>query len=463
MNLYKHQQEAIGHTFACGGNAALFMDMGTGKTLTALEIFQQHRLTGDSALKLIVIAPLSLLEAAWGEDIDRFTTFTYYNAHDKALPATLKEDILLINYEAIILKRNMGIVNLMRGNIVVLDESSRCKNHAAKTTKTLLAMRNLPKFKLIMSGTPAPNSPMEYYAQMEWLKPGILHKSFYGFRNSYFHLQRGNQIFHGQIFTKAAMFDALRTGFKYEITAQNLKKLMDKINPYIFLAKKEDCLDLPDQVDEVRKVELSPAQMKHYKEMKNYLITEIKGQQIVAQAALAKVMKLRELCSGFCIAGEKIVEIEPSAKITELKAVIEEAGLQPIIIWATFIWEIERIVKELGEENCRTIYSKTTDRDISIKDFKEGKVRFLICHPASAGHGLTFVNCALQIFFSLDYSSERYWQAKARIHRIGQLNKCTYIHLIANNTIEEEILKCLRNKTDIMQIAEKMIDDRNLK
>lgn len=431
------------------------MDMGLGKTLIALEIFRELRKTEN--IKLIAIMPLSILEAAWGEDIKRFTEFSYYNAHDKKFPKELKEDILLINYESIILWRNVEIINLMKGNMVVLDESSRIKTHNTKTTKFLLNVRNFPKYKILMTGTPAPNSPMEYYPQIEWLKPGILHKSFYGFKNNYFHLQRGKQIYHGQIFSRAAMFEAMRTGFKYAITPQNFKKLIGKIEPYIFWAKKEDCLDLPEQVDEVRKVTLSPGQMKHYKEMKNYLITEIKGQQIVAQVALTKLMKLRELCSGFCITTNGIVEID-SAKINELKAVIEEAGQQQIIIWACFKWEIEKICKELGD--CRTLYSGTKDREESINDFKEGRARFLVCHPASAGHGLTFTNCSLQIFFSLDYSSERYWQAKARIHRIGQVNKCTYIHLIAAGTIEEDILQCLRNKTNMAQIAERMINER---
>jgi SNF2 family DNA or RNA helicase len=456
MTLYQHQKDAIDFIFARGGNGALFMDCGTGKTLVALKAFEEMRKT-EPALKLIAIMPLSILEAAWGEDIRKFTQFAYYNAHDKKIPKELKEDILLINYEAVILARNSGILNLMRGNMVVCDESSRLKGNTTRTAKFFLAARDLPKYKIVMTATPAPNTPLEYYAQMEFIKPGILHKSFYGFRNNYFHLQRGRQVMSGKLVTRAALFDAMRTGFKYEIAPQNLKKLMTKIEPYIFYARKKDCLDLPDQVDEVRKVTLSATQMRHYHEMKRDLITEIQGEQIVAQVALAKIIKLRELCSGFVINGKKTIELVDSAKITELKAVIEEAGDQSIIIWACFHWEIERIVKELGADNCRTFYAKTPDKDASLADFKSGKARFMVAHSASMGHGVTLTNCSMQIFFSLDYSLERYLQGRDRIHRIGQVNKCTYIHLIASGTIEEDILKCLKDKSDMTRIVEEMI------
>ena len=238
---------------------------------------------------MVVCAPLSLLEAAWGSDIRQFTRFTYYNAHDKPLPEVLKEDILLINYDAVITKRASGLLRLVQGNLLVADESSRMKNNQAKTTKIMLALGKAAKCRIVMSGTPAPNSPHEYWAQIEFLKPKYLHSSgsFYAFRNSYFHLQRGKQVMHGQLVTKAALFDAFRTGFKYEITQRNLEKLMARINPLAFRIKKEDCLDLPEQVDEVRYVYLGAKTLRDYKEMKNDLITEIKHETITACSAYA--------------------------------------------------------------------------------------------------------------------------------------------------------------------------------
>ena len=99
----------------------------------------------------------------------------------------------------------------------------------------------------------------------------------------------------------------------------------------------------------------------------------------------------------------------------------------------------------------------TEDKDESIRAFRDGRARFLVAHPASAAHGLTFINCSLQIFFSMDFSLERYEQAKARIHRAGQVNKCTYVHLIAKDTIDEQILEVLRRKGDVQKIIYEIV------
>ncbi len=460
MNLYAHQIKAIDFLRSQGFTGAIFADMGTGKTLMALEAFRRAKLA-QPGLKMIVCAPLSLLEAAWGSDIKEFTNFIYYNAHDKPLPKDFKEDILLINYDAVITKRAKDLYKLIQNNLLVADESSRMKNNQAKTTKIMLLLGGFAKYRIVMTGTPAPNSPLEYWGQIEFLHPRLLHSSgsFYAFRNSYFHLQRGTQVMHGQIVTKAALYDAFRTGFKYEIIQRNLEKLMSKINPYTFRIKKEECIDLPEQVDEIRYVYLGPKTLRHYKEMKNELITEIKHEVITAEMALTKIMKLREVCSGFIIgANGKALEIGGREKIKELLEIIEELGNQPIIIWCQFKWEMRIIEKELEKiGSCVVLNSETKDRDQAINDFKIGKARFAICHPASVAHGITWTQCSTQIFFSLDYSLERYIQAKARIHRIGQVNKCTYIHLLAKGTIDEDIYEVLKKKGKMVEVMERLL------
>ena len=147
-------------------------------------------------------------------------------------------------------------------------------------------------------------------------------------------------------------------------------------------------------------------------------------------------------------------------KMDELMDVLEEAGQRQVIIWACFKWDIEHICAGLeakyGPGCVRTLYSGTKDHQASIKDFQAGVARFLVANPHSAAHGLTFVNCSLQVFFSLDYSWEYYVQAKARIHRAGQVNKCTYVHILARGTIDEKILECLQKKGDVNQLVYEM-------
>lgn len=448
--LYQHQKEAVDFALHRNAKCALFMDCGTGKTLTALTIFQKLK------TKLLVVAPLSLLNAAWGHDIEKFTSFTYLNLHKKDIPQVWNEDIWLINYEALIGKRFKDIHSMLYKYPVTLivDESSRAKNHKSKTTKALITLRDHAKHRIVMSATPAPNGLYEYWGQMEFIQRNTLHANFFAFRNTYFHLQRGKQIqTQGSFVSRQTMRELLKTGWKYEITEAKKQALMRRIEPLIFYRKKEDCLDLPDTIDEIREVELSLQQRQIYNDMFKYLITEIKGKAVTAQAALTKLIKLREIVSGFAYDEHgNILEIKHSAKIDELLAVLEEIGKKQVIIWCQFRWEVEKLQALLGEAAV-TLYSQTKDKDLSISEFKTGNARYLIAHPQSAGHGLTFTNCSYQVFYSLSYSHELYYQSKARIHRLGQANKCTYIHLIAKNTIDENILSVLKRKGNADEIV----------
>ncbi len=439
-----------------------------------IEAFKRLRETVPTA-RLLVICPLSLIESAWIEDIKKFAPeLTTINLHDD--PGFLARsgfvfdhlaDIHIVNYDTFISKKFepslqslvpvYGMLNkkVERAScewMCILDESSKIKNHSAKTTKTILKSIPLFSYRIAMSATPAPNSELEYWPQVEFCVPGTLHRSFHGFKNTYFHLGRGKQIMQGAILGRAEYAKMFSSGWKYQITEEKKQVLMEKISSISFRCDKDLCLDLPDTMDEIRSVEMGAVQRKHYAQMKNDLITEIRGQAIVAQVALTKIMKLRQLTSGFAINPEgHAVPIGENPKLSELLSVLEECGDQQVIIWANFHEEIETICKALGDK-ARHVYSKTEDKDGAISGFKQGQYQYLVAHPRSAGHGHTFVNSAVEIFFSLDYSWEAYEQARGRVHRAGQTNKCTYIHLLCKDSIDEAILACLRRKADASEL-----------
>ena len=442
----------------------MFHDMGTGKTRTAIEIFGSLRVNNPK-LVMLVFAPLSLLNAAWGEDIKKFSTFNYWNlreklANDPANPI----DIILANYEFLLSQKNINKLLLMatefKANyqdiMCVLDESSRIKNNQAKTTKTILKLTTLFKHRIVMSGTPAPNSEMEYWPQIQFTSPGLLGNSMSAFRAKYFHMARGKQAQPiPQFMSRQIAYDTFRKGWNYAITKDKRDELIKTIMPHCHVVKKEDCLDLPDQVDEIREVILDAPQMKIYKEMEKNLITEINNKQIAAPIALTKIMKLRELSSGFAIDENNIIHEMPGTnkKLKELISVIEEADDQPIIVFANFVWEVEKIYEILSKiAPTSTLYSGTKYKDESIQNFINGKTRFMIGNSHSMSHGLTFIQCSLQVFFSLDYSAETYFQARDRIHRVGQKKTCVYVHLIAKDTIDSKILKILKEKGNMSSI-----------
>jgi len=447
--LYDHQRKGKDFILGLGGSGALFMEIGTGKTLTALSIYKDLR-EKEPDLRMLVICPISLINAAWGEDIKKFTDFTYCNLREGVKDA----NIYIINYESYSLERYQRLINDLRVDMVVLDESSKIRNPKARITKTLLYNRSNFRYRVCMSGTPAPNSPEEYWSQMKFCSPA-LPDSFYRFRNLYMKLDRNGYSL--DFVHPKKLGEMFRKGFKYVLKDND--SFMNEIKPYCFWAKKSECLDLPETVDVIREVTLSASQMAVYRDMKRHMVAEIGNKVVMANVALTKLMKLRQISSGFAIdSNGDATEIADNAKINELLSTLEEIGDKQVIIWVQFHKEVEMISKHL--KSYSTLYSLTKDRDQSIDDFKSCRTQYLLAHPKSGGHGLTFTNCDTMIFFSIDYSFEGVEQARGRIHRPGQTNKCTYIYLLAKGTLDYDIKLALDKKESLQALTERILDSK---
>lgn len=478
--LYKHQSEAIAFAIKNSGNIALFHEPGLGKTLTALEIFKHYRVQ-EPGLRMLVVCPLSLINAAWGEDIKKFTEFKYLPYSEvknvgRGRPGCLLDaDIVGINYESMIVASRLKEIRglLTAGSwMLVVDESSRMKNPKSITTKALLQLGPWAKHRVVASGTPASNGEWEYWAQGRFVQPDCYSDSFYAFRNNYFHLARNGQVLEmrGRVMTRGMMAEIFQKGFKYQITDANRSTLIERMAPFAHWVRKEEALDLPEKIDEVRLVRMNPNERKAYNEMKRHLVTEIKtgrvvgGQQevktVTSEVALSKLMKLRELTSGAVYDEDhNILRPGRSSKLRELGDVLEEFGDKQVIIWINFKFEVEAISEMLKEDGktFTTLYSGTEDKDASIKGFQDGTFQVLIANSHSAAHGLTFVNCSNCVYFSLDYSYESYVQSRDRVHRIGQKNSCLYIHLIAENSIDQMVLAVLQRKKNLQDIIYELV------
>jgi SNF2 family DNA or RNA helicase len=458
MNLFKHQQDAVQFALKSAGKCALFHDPGCGKTRTTLEVFTQFKKVMPE-LRLLVVCPISLINSAWIEDIHKFTSFT---AEPYARMGARIPDIVIINYELLISKRILPeIRNMVIKNpfMCALDESSRLKNNKSITTKDLLYLAPYFIYRMVLSGTPMPNSELELWGQIRFLRSDIFDKSFYAFRNKYFHLERNGKqmVTQGQIMNRMMMRNIMMQGWKYTISQFNREHLMFKIKDCAHWVRKEDALDLPEKIDQIREVTLSGPEQKAYNDMRDLLVAEISGQTVAAPVALTKIMKLRQSTSGFLYNADGVALPTGKTKIHELEDTLEELGNQQVIIFVEFKYEIEQIsamlAKKYGADQVVTLYSGTTDKDSSIKQFQNGAARYLVAHPKSAAHGLTFVNCNTIVFYSLDYSWESHEQARNRTHRIGQKNKCLYIYIIAKDTIDETLLAVLQKKKDLQEIV----------
>jgi len=448
-NLYKHQTEAL--ALCTKGNHALFHECGTGKTLTMLEAIRAFKAQGLGPA--LVVCPLSIIEPAWIADCTRFTPdLSIVSLWDSKPAERVKRlgqqsDIYVCNYET--LKILYPHICKKGFKILVVDESSKMKEPKSQITKCLLSFAGIrfrgSPFKAecviphryCLSGTPAPNLEDEYWSQIKFITgPGgkVFNDNYYAFRSYYFH------------------------GIPLGMTGQRMWKFreymrnefMTAMRPVTHVVRKEDALDLPEQVHEVRKVYLGKEEQKAYDTMKKDLILYYKDEVIVASSALVEIMKLRQLTSGFAYYTEGEAHIGDS-KLKELKQLLGEIGKEQVIIWVNFKSEIQTLLKELP--SSRALWSGTEDRNNDIADFQSGKFQYFVIHPQSGGHGLTFAGCHYAVYYSLCYSYELLKQSQDRIHRIGQKNKCTYYYLIADKTIDEVVHKTLTSKEKLSNMV----------
>jgi len=426
--LMTHQKQGI-RIAAKDPRWGFWYDTGTGKTLMSLEII---RMRGGRGL---VICPLGIIENAWMEDIAKFypdlvpsALNLWKEGRKKGWEKKLKDaNVVIVNFESFKKYRP----HLTGFNTVIIDESSKIKNHKSAITKQVKAFCNSGGFNVyLLSGTPAPNNPMEYFSQMSVIDPKMFGTSYFKFRHKYC-----EQFGFG--------------GFQWQLKFEKKDEFFQKISTRSTVVRKHDAIDLPERTDNIIDIVLSADEKRHYKAMLKDLITEIKENIISASNAVTKIMKLRQITAGFIIDESGMVEqVVGSSKLKALKNLLEEIGDNQAIIWHQFRHEADIIANALTSGTygiCNGGVSQA-QKDENIRDFKSGRTQYLIAHPRTLAHGVTLINCTYAIYFSLSYSHEEHYQSRDRIYRKGQKNACSYYYLAAGKTIDRVILKALKEK-----------------
>jgi len=191
----------------------------------------------------------------------------------------------------------------------------------------------------------------------------------------------------------------------------------------------------------------------HYNMMSKLMVAIINDKQITASLALSKIMKLRQITSGFLLDNGTSINLKTNPKLDLLKETLNEIGDKQVIIWASFVHDIKMITETIGDK-AECIYGDVDkeDRPAILERFRTGKTKYLVANPSTVGFGITLTNCSYSIYYSLSHEGELYFQSQDRIHRIGQSSGCTYIHLIMKDTVDETILNSLTNKWDSQKL-----------
>jgi SNF2 family DNA or RNA helicase len=445
---------------------ALFLDTGTGKTITALQIIR------NSPHKFVVICPKSIIKTAWMEDHEDFfpdmrvlplslnikrtflldlagkwqeqglimqTKPKYTMGRSKLIEIMLPyADTVIINPESF---KSWSKDLLDRGfEGLIIDESTTVKNPKAKRTILITEFADLMQSVYIMSGKPAPKNELDYYAQMRIVDASIFGTNYFKFRYQYFH-------------------QADYMGYKWEMTESRRDDFVRKLSRASIFIAKEECLDLPEKTYLMRSVEMPTKTFKHYKDMLRQRFADLESTMVTVQTKVASLMKLRQLTSGFIYKEDGEFEQVDTAKVKELMLLLEEIGDNQVIIWCQFKPEI-RLIKEMLEKNGDTVstaYGETKDTDQNIADFKEGKTQYMVAHPSTLKFGATFVKCTYAVYYSMSYNYEEYYQSHDRIYRKGQEKPCTFIFLIEEDTIDEDLYYVNQEKGDAAALIERLV------
>jgi SNF2 family DNA or RNA helicase len=325
---------------------------------------------------------------------------------------------------------------------MAIDESTTIKTPTAKRTRTIVELGKQAKYRRILTGSPVTKSPLDLYKQCEFLDPWLLgFQSYYAFRQRYAQMVERN-------------FGGRRV--QLVVSYKRLDELSNKLEPFSYRVLKEDCLDLPDKIYIKRIVELSDEQKKLYSTMKQMAIAHMNGKTLSAPNVLSQLMRLHQITCGHFKSDDGQVQEVKNSRLEELMDVLDETEGKAII-WANYVYDIENIVKTIkaqyGEESVVQYYGAipAETRQTNIQKFQDmdSKVRFFVGNPQTGGYGITLTCANTVIYYSNGYDLEKRLQSEDRAHRIGQKKSVTYVDLIAENTVDEKIVKALRKKIDI--------------
>jgi SNF2 family DNA or RNA helicase len=434
------------------------MEMGTGKTKVLIDnmsmLYDKGKINGA-----LIIAPKGVVGTWYNNELPNHLpqhiahVTTLWQSHitkkQREKLETLFEveeslHILIMNVEAFSTTKGFDFAKKFLScheTLMAIDESTTIKTPTAKRTKNIIKLAASAKYRRIMTGSPVTKNPLDLFSQCDFLSPWLLDfTSYYAFRNRYAEMKtlhmHGRQI-------------QVVNGFK------NLGELSDKLKGFSYRVLKEDCLDLPDKIFIKRQIPLTPDQRKVYEQMKKQAMAILEGKQSTTVNTLTQLMRLQQITCGHFTADDGSTKPIANNRITELMNVLEETEGKAII-WAHYQYDVSEIikavVKKYGPGSIVDYYGLTPqeERQPNIKKFQDDpRCRFIVGTPSTGGYGITLTAANTVIYYSNGYDLEKRLQSEDRAHRIGQKKSVTYVDIIADETVDEKIVKALRKKINI--------------
>ena len=476
MELWAHQKEAVERARNLPGYA-LFFDMGTGKTATAIRILDERVQTLGRQLRVLIFCP-PLVVPQWKEQLKTFSltglTGILLTGPGKKRWETFQRNAFkfdggrqpgafITNYESLLMKDLFNAMKNWAPDVVIYDESHRIKNPSAQRTKKAIELsdsaRSSDEYKTyLLSGTPVLNSPMDLFSQVKALfgsfpvDIGYSVTNFYQFRAMFFRDRNVGMPKH-KYFPNWELMTREKDG------VDALGKISEILASFSMSVKLEDCIDLPGERTIPLYVDLAPEQARVYQELKQDFVAYVGGKACVATMALTKAMRLMQIASGFVALEDDhdrvTLEFEDNPKAEALSELLEE--LTPghkVLVWA--VWRknyatIRKVCDALKIRYCEVHGDLTEAQKMAaVESFQtDPGVRILLGNPHSCGIGLCLTCAPYSVFYSVNFSLEDFLQARRRNYRGGQKEKVTHYELRARGTLDDLVFDRLGQKEEM--------------
>ena len=459
------QMDAL--NFSYGKKAvALFMDLRTGKSKVIIDTIAAMYMENVNQAALIV-CPLSIrnnwvrefethspvpvnihiLDASKGKKFDEW---------DRNSAKLDGPKVLMVGMESLAAGRAMKYCEQFVSHnsvVMIIDESSKIKNHAAIRTKNCISLAKQCDHRYILTGTPIANSIVDLYAQFQFLDPDII-----GIGDNYTFRQRY----------------CLLGGYENRqiIGYQNINELMELIKPHVYSVTQTEVFDsLPVKNFMVREVTLSGEQKRLYTQMRDSKMVATDDLELRVKNCLEKALRLQEITGGFVSYANEDTNVKDkfnririegnNPKLEELMSCVDET-IGSIIIWAQYRDEIKLIVSELaakyGAEQVVELHGGVSeeDRAVGIAAFQSKTARFLVGNTATGGMGLTLTAADTMIYYSISFNYIDRFQSLERMFHDSKKD-LFIVDIVAVDTIDISIMEALQAKESMAEYVRRSI------
>ena len=430
-DLRKYQVNAV-EFMSENNRAALFMTMGTGKTISTLTHLHKLTVLGK---KTIILSSLQVAKTVWHNEATKWMhtknlRFSLIVGSQKDRHKALKTDadIYVMNVDNI--KWFMGLPAHSREfDVVVLDELTLWKSRGVRW-KAVRKWMEEREYVYGLTGTPAPNGLLDLWAQMELIKPGVLGRSYTSYRRRYFYPTDYNQ-------------------YNWVPKYRTQDKIFELIEPLV-LRVSNDELDMPALNINPISIPLPKEVYQYMQEIRRENLTIINGAQISAASAAVGTNKLAQLSNGCVYDDEQTPHAVHSEKLKACTEIVESLQGNPVVIAYSYVHDAERIMEQFPQAE---LLNGKSDSDDVINRWNAGEIEVLVMHPAAGGHGLNIQEGGHNlIWYGMTWNLEHYEQLIARLWRQGQTHDTVHVHLLlGENTIDQVIADALQNKSNVQQ------------